>query len=232
MTILIRRKHEHFHSDVGWLETRHHFSFNEYYDPDNLNWASLRVFNDDVIQPNEGFPFHSHADMEIVTYVISGELTHEDSLGNEGKIVPGMIQYMCAGTGIRHAEYNESKTTPVHLLQMWILPPKRGLPSSWSEKKWDEKAFENKLVCLVSKEGKMGALPIQQNASLYVSSLTNGKKISFSPSYPHQYIFVVEGTLMLNNRILKKGDSARVLDENKLVFEAMSEKAHLVMWDL
>lgn len=228
--IIIRRAADHFHSNHDWLESFHHFSFNDFYDPQNIQWASLRVVNEDVIQPSEGFPFHSHDNMEIVTYVISGALTHEDSLGNKGVIKPGIVQRMSAGTGIQHAEYNASETTPVHLFQMWVLPQKRGIPPGWEEQQIDA-SVKNTPVCVASPAGKGGALTLHQQASFWVLHVEKGKTISFNPEYSHQYVVLVDGEVDVNGKRLRSHDAARIQDEKSLSFYAEND-SHVIWWDL
>lgn len=229
--IILRRATDHFHSDAGWLESFHHFSFADFYDPENIHWSTLRVVNEDIIQPAQGFPFHQHDNMEIVTYVISGELTHEDSLGNKGVIKPGVVQRMSAGRGIQHAEYNASPSTPVHLLQMWVLPQKKGIPASWEEKKFDEAEMKNAPLCVASPSGKNGALTLHQNASFWISRIQKGKTIVFKPEYSHQYVIVIEGKIELNGNEMQTHDAARITREEGLSFTA-TQDAHVVWWDL
>ncbi len=145
MVQIIRSADRH-HLDAGWLSTHWHFSFDDYYDPANISFGPLRVFNDDVIKPAGGFPMHPHKEMEIVTYVIDGTLEHSDSMGNKGQIKPGEIQRMSAGTGLRHSEYNASKTDPLHLVQLWIIPAKQRLTPSWEQKQFSVEARSGKLA--------------------------------------------------------------------------------------
>ena len=228
--ILIRRATEHFHAVHGWLESFHHFSFGEFYDPHNVQWATLCVVNQDIVQPAEGFPFHAHDNMEIVTYVISGELTHEDSLGNKGVIKPGIVQRMSAGTGIRHTEYNASPATPVHLLQMWVLPHARGIAPSWEEKKIDH-GKKNTPVCVASASGNGDALTLHQDASLWAIHVEKNKSFSFSPDFSHQYVIVISGTIELNGQTMREKDAARIEGEASLSFHAR-EDSHVIWWDL
>jgi len=173
--IKVIKSEERHHADMGWLSTYWHFSFAEYYDPANMNWGALRVFNDDVIQPGQGFGAHPHRDMEIVTYVLEGELEHQDSQGNKGAIHPGEIQVMSAGTGIVHSEYNHSKDRPVHLLQLWIVPRTKGLKPRWEQRRFTAADRRGTLLPVVSAGNIPGTLTMDQDATIYVSALPSGQ---------------------------------------------------------
>ena len=179
--IKIVKSNEHYHNDdMDWLSSYWHFSFDHYQDPQKMNYGPLRVFNDDTIQPGTGFGFHPHRDMEIVTYVIDGELEHRDNQGNQVIIQPGEIQRMTAGTGIIHSEYNHSKERPLRLLQLWIFADKRGLEPSWEQKQFTKDERKDKLLPVIVPEGVSdgeSALHIHQDASIYVSSLGKGARI-------------------------------------------------------
>ncbi|HEX3672323.1 MAG TPA: pirin family protein, partial [Candidatus Cybelea sp.] len=163
------RSGERGHADHGWLDTYYSFSFADYFDPQNVHWGALRVFNDDRIAPAEGFPPHPHRDMEIVTYVLSGELAHRDSMGNRGVVGPGGVQFMSAGTGVRHSEYNDSATEPLHLVQMWVLPGRTGTAPSYGEMAFDVEQRRNRWLTLVSGDAAVDApIRITQNATLRV----------------------------------------------------------------
>lgn len=229
--IEIRRSQEHFHSSAGWLSSFHHFSFDQYYDPSNTHYGLVRVFNEDVIQPASGFPLHPHRDMEIVTYVLSGELMHEDSMGNKGLIHAGEVQRMSAGTGVLHAEFNASKTNPVHLLQMWVFPHEEDLTPSWEQKKFSNAEKTNQWCTLVSSHKKGNALTIHTDAELHVSILKKGHTLTYAPKPGRkQYFFVIDGKVKLNHMPLEQRDAARVSDEHELKVEAL-EHAHVLMWD-
>lgn len=229
--IYLIRAAQHYHDVHGWLSTYHHFSFNDYYDPQNMNWNCLRVLNEDTIAPASGFPLHPHRDMEIITYVLSGALQHEDSMGNKGVTRAGEVQYMCAGTGVLHAEFNASKTESVHLLQMWVTPASNGLKPSWEQRAFSREEKTNRWLCVVSPDKKDSALTIHQRAKFYVSILKKGTKIEWSPEYGKQYVFVVNGNVLLNKKTLFTQDTARVEGEKTLVLEAV-ENSHIVAWDL
>jgi len=223
---------ERYHLEADWLSTYWHFSFDHYYDPENVNFGPLRVFNDDVIQPAGGFPMHSHREMEILTYVLEGKLEHKDSLGNRGVIGAGEVQRMSAGTGIRHSEYNASDTKPAHLLQLWIQPAEKGLAPSWEQKQFTRAEREGKLLPVAAGNPKHGALKIHQDATVFVSALGAGQEVTHElASGRRAYLFVIEGKVMLNGRPLEAGDQARVTDELKLVLAAV-EASDLLLIDL
>lgn len=231
MGIEVIAANQHYHSHAGWLSAYWHFSFDHYYDPQNMHWGALRVFNNDTIAPSSGFPFHPHANMEIVTYVISGELTHEDSLGNKGKIGPGEVQRMSAGKGVVHSEYNHSKTTPCTLVQMWVLPEKKNVDASWEQKAFSKKDRTNKLLCVVSPQPQKHALHIGQNASFYISFLQKGKKVLHKTEKDRKlYVFVISGSLSVNGKQLHERDSAKIKNEDSLEFVA-TEDCDWLLWD-
>src|SRR3990172_7538164 len=179
--IQVIRNKDRYHFETDWLSTYWHFSFDHYYDPANVQFGPLRVFNDDVIRPGGGFPLHGHKEMEIVTYVIEGELEHRDSMGNVGRIRPGEVQRMSAGTGVRHSEYNASKEKPVRLVQLWVLPAVKGLEPSWEQKKFTREERSGKLLPVAVPAGKAdgkGAVKIQQDATIYASVLRSGDSVT------------------------------------------------------
>jgi redox-sensitive bicupin YhaK (pirin superfamily) len=219
------------HSDAGWLSTYWHFSFSDYYDPKNMNWGDLRVFNDDVIQGGGGFGMHPHRDMEIITYVVKGQLEHQDHLGNKGLVHPGEVQVMSAGRGIMHAEYNASKTEPVHLMQLWVIPRKKGNAPRWEQKQFTPEQRQGKLLPVVSSGNLPGTLAIDQDAAIYVSSLKPGEEVAHENKGSHAYLFVISGNATLNGKPLAKGDQARVASEKKLEIRAETD-AELILLDL
>lgn len=222
---------DRFHADHGWLDTRWHFSFGDYHDARNMHWSELRVFNDDVIRGGGGFPVHPHRDMEIITYVVNGRLEHQDHLGNRGVVQPGEVQVMSAGRGIRHAEYNASKTEPVHLMQLWVLPRHEGNPPRWEQRKFSPEQRAGKLLPVVSSGDVDGTLSIDQDATIYVSGLKAGQKVTHASKGTHAYLFVIEGSVSLNGKQLEKGDQARVADEKTLEISADAD-AELILLDL
>lgn len=222
---------ERHHSDAGWLSTYWHFSFSDYYDPRNMNWSALRVFNDDVVQAGSGFPMHPHKDMEIITYVIEGQLEHQDHLGNRGVVHPGEVQVMSAGKGIVHAEYNPSQDAPVHLLQLWVLPRHKGNTPRWEQKQFSREERSGKLLPVVSSGDLAGTLTIDQDATIFVSSLKAGEQVTHKPRGTHAYLFVISGGVSVNDQPLAKGDQARIAGESDLRVQA-SEDSEIILLDL
>jgi hypothetical protein len=230
--IKVLRSEERHHADMGWLSTYWHFSFDTYHDPANMNWGVLRVFNDDVIRPGQGFGSHPHRDMEIVTYVLEGDLEHRDSQGNTGVIHPGEVQVMSAGTGIVHSEYNHSKEDPVHLLQLWIMPRTKGLKPRWEQRQFTAEEGRGILLPVVSSGEIPRTLTIDQDAAIYVSALAGGQSVVHkSRAGRKAYLFVIQGGLAVNGHPLKAGDQARVADEPELTLQAAQE-AELILLDL
>lgn len=225
---------DRFFADHGWLKTYHHFSFADYYDPKNVHWGALRVFNDDVVEAGQGFGLHPHRDMEIVTVVLEGALEHKDTLGNTGVVRPGEIQVMSAGRGIAHSEYNHSKKEPLHLLQIWILPRTRGQKPRWEQREFPREERENRLLPVVSDGALPGTLAIDQDAAIYLSSLRSGERVMHTMESSEgrvAYAFVAEGEVQLNGLRLQAGDQARISAEPSLDFSA-SKNAELILLDL
>jgi redox-sensitive bicupin YhaK (pirin superfamily) len=206
-----RRAEERGYADRGWLQSWHTFSFAEYHDPAHMGFSVLRVINDDVIAPDAGFGMHSHHDMEIITYVLQGTLRHRDSLGNEAEITAGEVQRMSAGTGIRHSEFNASASTPVHLLQIWLLPERRGITPGYEQKRLIPAEMRGRWLPVATPDGRGGALTLHQDASLYATRLADGEQIDY-PGSPGrvQYLHVARGNLVLNGEMLSPGDGAAV----------------------
>jgi quercetin 2,3-dioxygenase len=232
--IKIIKSDEHYHNEEDWLSTYWHFSFAHYQDPDKMNFGPLRVFNDDIIKPGTGFDLHPHRDMEIVTYVIDGELEHKDNQGNHGVIRPGEIQRMTAGSGILHAERNRSKDKPLRLLQMWIFANRRGLDPSWEQRKFDQKARSDKLLPVIVPENEKDgqALHIHQDAAIYISSLAPGSSVEHQLAKGRKaYVFVIEGRAKLNGSAVQTRDAARVEDESKVAIQA-DRPTELILLDL
>jgi redox-sensitive bicupin YhaK (pirin superfamily) len=224
----IQRSGDRYHADHDWLKTYHSFSFAEYVDPENLNWGALRVFNDDYIAPGEGFPPHPHRDMEIVTYVLSGELEHRDSMGNHGVVGPGGVQFMSAGTGVRHSEFNASKEHELHLVQMWVMPGKTGVHPSYGQIDFEAADREGKWLAVASGERGISApIALTQNATLRVARLTGELPIDLAAGR-YGFLFVAEGEASVDGRTLRAGDAARLYDAQHLT---LSGAAELVYWD-
>jgi hypothetical protein len=232
--IKIIKSGEHYHNEEDWLSTYWHFSFAHYQNPDKMNFGPLRVFNDDIIQPGTGFDLHPHRDMEIVTYVIDGELEHKDNQGNYGVIQSGEIQRMTAGSGILHAERNLSKEKPLRLLQMWLFANRRGLSPSWEQRRFGKEARSDKLLPVIVPENvKDGqALYIHQDAAIYISSLASGSRVEHKLSKDRKaYMFVIEGRVKLNSSMMETRDAAKVENESKLSIQA-DKQTELILLDL
>jgi redox-sensitive bicupin YhaK (pirin superfamily) len=232
--IRIVRHDEHFHHEEDWLSTYWHFSFDTYRDPDNMGFGPLRVFNDDVIEAGKGFGFHPHRDMEIVTYVIDGELEHRDDKGGHGIIHAGEVQRMTAGSGIVHSERNHSSEKPLRLLQMWIFASRRGLEPSWEQQKFTAQERKDKLLPIVVAEGRNSgsAVHIHQDASMYVSSLGAGRQVEHAlPKGRKAYLFVIDGGITVNGQKMQKQDAARIEGESGLTIKA-DRDSELILVDL
>jgi hypothetical protein len=223
---------ERGHTGTDWLDSRHSFSFGAYFDPARMGFRSLRVINEDRIAPGGGFPTHGHADMEIVTYVLEGALAHKDSLGNGSVIRPGDVQRMSAGTGITHSEFDASKSEGTHLLQIWILPNKRGLAPGYEQKHFDRSALKGRLALVADAAGTDGAVTIHQDARLYAGVLASGERVSHSVAPGRAaYLHVARGKVALNGRTLSTGDAAALEDEAMLALSAATD-AEILLFDL
>lgn len=215
-------------SNLGWLESRFHFSFAEYRNPNNINFGVLRVLNDDIVHPNSGFDTHPHANMEIISYVVDGEITHKDSMGNAETLKRGEVQYLSAGDGIFHSEHNWNKTKDLRLLQIWIIPPKSGLPRLYGSKNFKETDRKNKLLNIVSSQDGNADIKIYQDINMYVSELEANKTIDFDIKKNRQIYFVqIEGTASINGINLNNGDAMEIVDVNKLEVKALSNSHFL-----
>lgn len=230
--ITLRKAEDRGHFNHGWLNTFHTFSFGEYYDPSQMAFRSLRVINQDRVIPSAGFGTHGHRDMEIITYVLEGALEHKDSLGTGGVIHPGEVQRMSAGTGIRHSEFNHSKTEPVHLLQIWILPEKQGLTPSYEQRYFPLEEHRGKLRLVAARDGRSGAVTVHQDMELYASVLELGDCLShhLQPNR-HAWIQVIRGAITLNGLALSAGDGAAISDEDKVDIQA-NTAAEILLFDL
>jgi quercetin 2,3-dioxygenase len=230
--ITIRPSNERGGGDYGWLKTRHTFSFSDYSDSKWMGFRSLRVINEDWVAPGGGFPTHPHRDMEIITYVLSGKLEHQDSLGTGSVILPGDGQRMTAGRGIRHSEANASATESVHLLQIWILPDKSGHEPGYEQKSFPESEKRGKFRLIASNDGVEGSVKINQDAKLFVTLLAPGEEVSQSLGGKRSaWLQVAKGEIELNGKRLKQGDGAAISDEAKLKVKAI-EEAEVLLFDL
>ena len=230
--ITLRRSEERGGGNHGWLNTKHSFSFSDYYDPKFMGFRSLRVINEDWVQPGHGFPTHPHRDMEIITYVLEGALEHKDSLGTGSVIRPGDGQRMSAGTGIRHSEANPSQKESVHLLQIWITPDKQGHKPGYEQKEFRADEKRGKLRLLASPDGRDGSVTIHQDAKLYVSLLEPGEAVEHKlESGRHAWLQVAKGAVELNGKPLHPGDGAAISDELQLRIKA-TDSAEILLFDL
>ena len=217
-------------TENDWLKSRHSFSFGEFFDPERMGFRSLRVFNDDLVAPGKGFPMHGHREMEIVSYVMKGEMEHKDSLGNGSVVRHGEVQRMSAGTGIQHGEWNSSKTEPLHLIQIWILPEVKGLEPTYEQASFDVGALRHGWVALAAPEN--GIVAIHQDAVVAATVVPAGEKrrLEFSPGRGG-YLFLAKGVLSFHGSELHTGDAAQIEGEESLEFEALSE-SEVIAFDL
>ncbi len=230
--IAIRRSEERGHAEHGWLDAYHTFSFAEYRDPEFMGFSVLRVLNQDRVRPGRGFGTHGHRDMEIVTWVLEGALRHEDSLGNGSVIRPGELQFMSAGTGVTHSEVNPSPSEPLHLLQMWIVPARRGLPPRYDQRAFPESERRGRLRLVVSPDGRDGSVTIGQDARLYVGLVDGAERVRHAlPAGRSAWLHVARGSVRLNGQALGPGDGAALRDETELVLDDASA-AECVLWEL
>lgn len=230
--IQVRKSETRGRTDIGWLKSWHSFSFGEYYDPANRGFSDLRVINDDIVVPAMGFGTHPHRDMEIFTYVLSGQLEHKDSMGNGSVIRPGDVQVMNAGTGVTHSEFNPSKAEPVHLLQIWILPPKKDLPPSYQQKNFSNEEKNGKLRLILSPTGENDSLTLHQSARVYAGLFDGSQtaKLSLEPKR-NGYVHVATGEIEVSGQLLKAGDAIAFTDEREIHF-SNGRKAQVIAFDL
>lgn len=227
--ITVRRSGERGHFDHGWLKTFHTFSFAEYHDPEFMGFRALRVINEDWVAPGQGFGTHPHRDMEIITYILQGELQHKDSMGNGSVIRPGQIQYMSAGTGVTHSEFNPSSKEPVHLLQIWILTAEKGAKPRYAQESFDAELRPNVLKRIVSPDGAEGTIAIRQDANVYVCKLGKGAQTEFKfSSGRYGWLQLAKGAVAVNEHGLTAGDGAAIGDESQISLKASSDSEFLL----
>jgi redox-sensitive bicupin YhaK (pirin superfamily) len=220
------------HVQLGWLDSHHSFSFGDYYDPQHMGISNLRVINDDIIAPGGGFPTHGHSDMEIVTYVLDGALQHKDSMGNGSVIRAGDVQRMSAGKGVRHSEYNASRTEPVRLLQIWLLPNRMGVEPGYDQRHFSREERRGRLALLVSPDGRDGSIAAHQDALLYGALLGPGESVEHRvPDGRQTYVHVARGRALVSGERLADGDAVRIRDEPAIRIEG-SEATELLVFDL
>ena len=230
--ISVRKSDERGHFKMDWLDSYHSFSFGEYYDPRFLGFSMLRVINEDVVAPGGGFPTHPHKDMEIITYILEGELEHRDSLGTGAVIRPGEVQRMSAGTGIRHSEFNPSEDKPVKLLQIWLLPNQKNVTPSYEQTAFPESERRGRLRLVASPDGRDGSVTIHQDVTLYASLLAPGEKVNHALADKRvAWVQVARGELTVNGVTLKPGDGAAVTKETALELVAAKD-AEILLFDM
>ncbi|MCA0450429.1 MAG: pirin family protein [Proteobacteria bacterium] len=231
--ITIRPSEERGPADFGWLKARHSFSFGNYYDPRHMGFRNLRVINEDRVAAGAGFPTHGHRDMEIVTYLLDGELEHKDSMGNGEVIRPGEVQAMSAGTGVLHSEFNPSDANPTHLLQIWLLPDKQGHTPRYDQKVFSRDEKLNKLRLVVSPDGADDSIFIHQDSKIYASILEAGKSVSLDLAPKrHAWVQVARGEVALGENVLKAGDGAAISDLAKLEIKGIADASEFLVFDL
>ncbi len=230
--ITVRKSSDRGHANHGWLDTYHTFSFANYYDPDYMGFRSLRVINEDRVQPGAGFGTHPHHDMEIITYVLEGALEHKDSMGNGSVMRPGDVQRMSAGTGVTHSEYNHSAEESVHLLQIWIMPNRRGVEPGYEQKSYSREERTNTLRLIASPDGRDGSVAIHQDAELYGTVLEKGQSVSHNlASERYGWVQVARGKVSINGTELEQGDGAAISGEEHLEIVG-NEMAEVLLFDL
>lgn len=230
--IEVRSAENRGRTDWGWLDSRHTFSFGDYYDPRHMGFGALRVINDDRVTPGSGFGTHGHRDMEILSYVLEGALEHKDSSGGGGVIRPGEIQFMRAGSGVTHSEYNHSKAEPVHFLQIWIVPDTRGLEPAYGQLSFDREVARSGFVLLASKSGRNGAIQVHQDFELWMTLLGPGDRRELQlRSGRRAWVHVARGSVELNGTGLQEGDGTAVSDEEKLGLVGKHD-AEVLVFDL
>jgi redox-sensitive bicupin YhaK (pirin superfamily) len=230
--ITIRKSEERGHFNHGWLDTYHTFSFGNYIDPNHMGFRSVRVINEDRVRPGEGFPTHSHTEMEIISYVLGGTLEHRDSMGNTSLIRPGEVQRMSAGTGITHSEYNHSLRELVHFLQIWIVPAQRGIDPEYEQTLFSEEERRGSLCRIASPDGREGSVSIHQDVQLFLTNLEHGEKVGYIlDEGRHAWAQVTRGESELNGHSLRAGDGAAISGDREITLVGVKE-AEILLFDL
>ena len=232
--ITVRSGKERGIADFGWLDSRHTFSFGNYFDPAHMGFSTLRVINEDKVQPAQGFSTHSHRDMEIISYVLAGALEHRDSIGNGSIIKPGDVQRISAGTGISHSEYNHSQTEGVHFLQIWVMPGTQGIEPGYEQIYVSPEEKQGQLRLVGSRDGRQGSVTIHQDVNLYAGLLANGEPVRYAVEPGRAaWLQVAQGAVQLNGHHLTDGDGVAVTDDTKeLVIQGTAEQAEILLFDL
>ncbi|WP_127077195.1 pirin family protein [Rhodomicrobium lacus] len=232
MAMVVIRSEDRGRTQIDWLDSRHTFSFGEYYDPKRMGFGPLRVINEDRVAPGGGFPTHAHRDMEIISYVIEGELQHKDSMGNGSVIRPGDVQHMSAGTGVRHSEFNASDTEPVHFLQIWVLPERDGATPGYNQKTFSVPGKSGRLRLVVSGDGRDGSIAINRDVDIYATILEPGEPVEHRVADGRaRWVQVVRGSVTANGERLDAGDGAGTISEEDICIEAV-EKAEVLLFDM
>jgi hypothetical protein len=230
--LAIRHAEERGLANIGWLNSRHTFSFGHYYDPNFMGFGPLRVINEDHVQPAQGFATHGHRDMEIISYVLDGALEHKDSMGNGSVIRPGDVQRMSAGTGVRHSEFNASDSDPVHFLQIWVLPEKNSLEPSYEQKAFSEEEKRGRLRLVGSRDGREGSVTIHQNVDLYATLLGDGDSVSHTLGDGRKgWVQVARGGTLLNDKPLDPGDGVAIKGPATITLTGLSA-AEILLFDM
>jgi redox-sensitive bicupin YhaK (pirin superfamily) len=228
----IRKSEERGFANHGWLKSHHSFSFADYFDPKHMGFRSLRVINEDYVDAGMGFDPHPHRDMEIITYVVEGSLSHEDSMGTKAIIKPGEVQRMSAGTGIVHSEYNSNEKGKTHLFQIWIMPKTRGGSPGYGQKSFEKELNEKKLVLTISESGRDGSIAIKQDADMYVSRLKDGDETEFELRPGRgAWVQVVRGSVSVDGETIAAGDALAIDDSGTLKFKAIGS-SEFILFDL
>jgi len=230
--IAVRKSAERGRANHGWLDSRHTFSFADYYDPQHMGFRALRVINEDRVHPAQGFGTHAHRDMEIISYVLEGQLAHRDSMGTGSVIRPGDVQRMSAGTGVRHSEMNPSPTESVHFFQIWLLPERQGIEPSYQQKTFEDADKRGRFRLVAARDGRDGAITVHQDVDLYAALFDSGDRASVTlrPGR-HAWIQVARGEITVNGQVLDAGDGAAVSDETTLTVSA-SAPSEVLLFDL
>ena len=230
--ITLRSSQERFLTEIGWLKSLHTFSFGEHHDPNQMGFSDLRVINEDRIQGGTGFSTHGHKDMEIISYVLSGALEHKDSMGTAATILPGEVQRMSAGTGVRHSEQNHLKDKETHFFQIWILPEANGLTPGYAQKDFSKQIADGKLFLALSKDGREGSITINQDVDLYLAKPSEGTRLNLSLRPGRKgWLQLASGQLSLNGKTIARGDGAAIDGETQLKIE-IEKNSHFLFFDL
>ena len=230
--ITLRKSSSRGYAHHDWLESWHSFSFADYYDPANIRFASLRVINEDIVQPDTGFDTHGHRDMEILTYVLSGALQHKDSMGNGTQMRYGEVQLMSAGTGVQHSEFNPSPDEPVHLLQIWIMPDRQGLTPGYQQKNFSVEEKQGRWCLLASPDATQGSLLIHQDVQVFAARLNGAQTLDYPLAAGRKaYLHVARGSLQANGHALAAGDAVTYVDEGRIALGA-GQDAEVLLFDI